>query len=103
MNTTVQQRIVSLALTALVVLGLIVSALFVFLALVFFGNFNPDIPYHIFAFWFTFAAPVVSFVALVVYHFRPNRCTALASLLAAILTFGTVLVWSVEGSRGIMH
>jgi hypothetical protein len=103
MNNALQQRIVSLALSALVVLGLIVSGFYVFLALVFLGNFDSSNAYHIFAFWFTFAAPLSSFSALVVYHFRPNRCTALASLLAATLPFGTVIVWSVEGSRGLMH
>jgi hypothetical protein len=103
MDSAIQQKIISLGLCAMVVFGLIVSAFYIYLAAVFFENFNFANMFHIFALLFTLVAPVCAFAGLIIYHFRPNRVTALVSLLSAILPFGTVLVWSSDSARGLIH
>ena len=93
----------SLVLSSVVILGLLLSALFALLALVFVGNFNFSNNWHLFVFAYTFVAPVFSVIGFIAFH-RSSRSTTKLSFLAAVFcTLATFIFWTIDSSRGLIH
>jgi len=103
MKSAFLQSFISSVIFVLVLLGLLLSALFAFFALVFFGNFNFSNNWHLFVFCYTFAAPVVSLVGLIAHRLRRSRVTAFGFLVSTLAPFLILFLWSAEGSRGLIH
>ncbi len=94
--------LLSLALSVFAALALLFSLLFLGLGLLFFGNFDLGSLIHLFILAYTFSVPLLIVVAFFVYHFRPNKKTALALLLLSLASFGTLFVWGLGGT-GLIH
>jgi hypothetical protein len=85
------------------VLALLLSGISALLALIFLGNFNFSNTWHLFVFAFTFAAPVVSVAGYLSFSRCRSLGSKLMSVLAAFSPFLIPLIWSLEGSRGLVH
>jgi hypothetical protein len=97
------ERAVWIVFSVVTVFALFLSGLSALLALIFLSNFNFSNAWHIFVFAFTFAAPVLSVAGYLSFSRCRSVGNKLVSVLAAFSPFLIPLIWSLEGSRGLVH
>jgi len=103
MKTKTKRTVLSWVLAAFVTVGLILSAIFSLLALLFLDNFNFSSRWHVFVFGFTFLAPILSIAGLLAFNSRKNNTTTIIALLLAAAPLVTYYLWSLDASRGLAH
>jgi hypothetical protein len=97
------ERAVWIVFSVVTVCALFLSGLSALLALIFLSNFNFSNAWHIFVFAFTFSAPVLSVAGYLSFSRCRSVGSKLVSVLAAFSPFLIPLIWSLEGSRGLVH
>ena len=102
-KTSLFERVASVAFSIVTVFAILLSGISALLAFIFLSNFNFSNTWHLFVFAFTLAAPVVSVAGYLTFRSCGILGIRLISVLAAFCPFLIPLIWSLEGSKGLVH